>query len=48
MRLGINRIALPALCTTCRCDEQILPAVYAWVGASFNATPAQLGYITLG
>lgn len=31
-----------------RCDEQILPAVYAWVGASFNATPTQLGAITLG
>ncbi|PRW32866.1 MFS general substrate transporter isoform A [Chlorella sorokiniana] len=31
-----------------KCDEQILPAVYAWVGASFQATPAQLGYITLG
>lgn len=32
----------------CRCDEQILPAVYNWVGASFNATPTQLGTITLG
>ncbi|KAL4422801.1 hypothetical protein ABPG75_008998 [Micractinium tetrahymenae] len=31
-----------------KCDEQILPAVYAWVGASFNATPTQLGAITLG
>lgn len=31
-----------------RCDEQILPAVYAWVGASFKATPTQLGAITLG
>ncbi len=31
-----------------RCDEQILPAVYAWVGASFDATPTQLGAITLG
>lgn len=32
----------------CRCDEQILPAVYNWVGASFQATPKQLGAITLG
>ncbi|EFN51219.1 hypothetical protein CHLNCDRAFT_141208 [Chlorella variabilis] len=31
-----------------KCDEQILPAVYNWVGASFNATPKQLGAITLG
>ncbi|PSC76181.1 MFS general substrate transporter [Micractinium conductrix] len=31
-----------------KCDEQILPAVYAWVGASFKATPTQLGAITLG
>lgn len=31
-----------------KCDEQILPAVYAWVGASFDATPTQLGAITLG
>ncbi|KAI3430502.1 hypothetical protein D9Q98_005097 [Chlorella vulgaris] len=31
-----------------KCDEQILPAVYNWVGASFNATPTQLGTITLG
>ena len=31
----------------CRCDEQILPAVYAWVGASFQATPTQLGVVTL-
>ena len=38
----------PACPPACRCDEQILPAVYAWVGASFNATPTQLGAITLG
>jgi hypothetical protein len=31
-----------------RMDEQILPAVYAFVGASFNATPSQLGALTLG
>lgn len=37
----------PARCPR-RCDEQILPAVYSFVGASFGATPAQLGYITLG
>lgn len=45
-----NPVAPPRLCCprACRCDEQILPAVYAWVGASFQATPAQLGYITLG
>ena len=41
-----RRRNLPSPCR--RCDEQILPAVYAWVGASFQATPAQLGYITLG
>jgi hypothetical protein len=29
-------------------DEQILPALYSRIGLSFNATPAQLGYITLG
>lgn len=31
-----------------KCDEQILPAVYNFVGASLNATPTQLGNITLG
>jgi MFS family permease len=30
-----------------KCDEQILPALYSRVGASFQATPAQLGNITL-
>jgi hypothetical protein len=30
-----------------RTDEQLLPAVYRFVGASFNASPSQLGYITL-
>ncbi|KAK9820276.1 hypothetical protein WJX72_008508 [[Myrmecia] bisecta] len=30
-----------------RCDEQILPAVYAFVGASFHASPTALGMVTL-
>eukprot|EP00891_Asterochloris_glomerata_P000173 jgi/Astpho2/173/e_gw1.00004.7.1_t len=30
-----------------RADEQILPAVYIWVAASFEATPKQLGFLTL-
>jgi MFS family permease len=30
-----------------RCDEQMLPAVYSFIGASWSATPTQLGYITL-
>ena len=30
-----------------RTDEQLLPAVYIFVAASFNATPEQLGYLTL-
>ena len=30
-----------------KCEEQILPALYSRVGASFGATPTQLGNITL-
>ncbi|KAK9845923.1 hypothetical protein WJX81_006083 [Elliptochloris bilobata] len=30
-----------------RADEVVLPAVYRFVARSFNATPSQLGYITL-
>ena len=30
-----------------RTDEQILPAVYRFLGASFNASPSQLGVLTL-
>lgn len=30
-----------------RCDEQMLPAVYRFIGATWSATPTQLGYITL-
>lgn len=30
-----------------RCDEQVLPAVYRYIGASWDASPTQLGYITL-
>ena len=30
-----------------RVDEQLLPALYRFVGASFNATPSQLGTLTL-
>jgi MFS family permease len=30
-----------------KCEEQILPALYSRVGASFRATPTQLGNITL-
>jgi hypothetical protein len=30
-----------------RMDEQILPAVYNAIGASFHATPSQLGVLTL-
>lgn len=30
-----------------QCDEQILPALYAWVGAAFDATPTQLGNLAL-
>lgn len=44
---GLHSAAPPPPCPR-RCDEQILPAVYAWVGASFDATPTQLGAITLG
>lgn len=29
-----------------RTDEQILPAVYRWIGAAFHATPSQLGNLT--
>ncbi len=29
-----------------RTDEQLLPAVYAYVAVSLNASPSQLGYIT--
>lgn len=31
-----------------RMDEQILPAVYAAIGASWHARPSQLGALTLG
>ena len=30
-----------------RMDEQILPAVYSEIGRAFQATPTQLGYLTL-
>ena len=30
-----------------RCDEQMLPALYRYVGASWSATPTQLGLVTL-
>ena len=30
-----------------RMDEQILPALYNFIGRSFNATPSQLGTLTL-
>jgi hypothetical protein len=30
-----------------RMDEQILPALYLWVGEAFHATPSQLGELTL-
>ena len=30
-----------------RMDEQILPAVYAFIGVSFHATPSELGLLTL-
>jgi hypothetical protein len=30
-----------------RCDEQMLPAVYRFIGAAWGASPTQLGYITL-
>ena len=30
-----------------KCDEQILPALYSRVGKSLNATPSQVGLITL-
>ena len=30
-----------------RTDEQILPAVYRFIGASFDASPSQLGVLTL-
>ena len=30
-----------------RMDEQILPALYSFVGRSFNASPSQLGTLTL-
>lgn len=30
-----------------KCDEQILPALYSRVGKTFEATPTQLGNITL-
>lgn len=29
-----------------RTDEQLLPAVYAYVAKSFDASPSQLGYLT--
>lgn len=29
-----------------RTDEQLLPASYAFVAASLNASPRQLGYLT--
>ena len=30
-----------------KADEQVLPAVYYFVGRSLSATPAQLGTLTL-
>ena len=30
-----------------RMDEQILPAVYAFIGVSFHAKPSELGLLTL-
>lgn len=30
-----------------RADEQILPALYGFVAASFHIGPTQLGYLTL-
>ena len=30
-----------------RADEQVLPAVYYFIGRSLQATPAQLGTLTL-
>lgn len=30
-----------------RSDEQLLPSLYRYVGASFDATPSALGLITL-
>ena len=30
-----------------RTDEQILPAVYNFIGRTFDATPSQLGALTL-
>ena len=30
-----------------KADEQVLPAVYYFIGRSLNATPAQLGTLTL-
>ncbi len=30
-----------------RMDEQILPALYNYIGQSFHATPSQLGTLTL-
>ena len=30
-----------------RTDEQLLPAVYNFVAAAFDASPEQLGYLTL-
>jgi hypothetical protein len=30
-----------------KADEQILPAVYKYIGSSLHATPTQLGTITL-
>ncbi len=29
------------------CANQMLPAVYRFIGASWDATPTQLGYLTL-
>jgi len=30
-----------------KCDEQILPALFSRVGATFNATPSELGNVAL-
>jgi hypothetical protein len=47
-------VAKSAVKTSCvplgvmeRMDEQILPALYLWVGEAFHATPSQLGELTL-
>ena len=36
-----------SMCLAHMQDEQILPAVYNFVGTSFHATPSQLGNLTL-